>query len=164
MKPRNTDLTFTLGEIKGANICLATQTTMSAFRELEMAGWHHWLDGPESGWTPGVGDGHGGLACCDSWGRKESDTTERLNWTELNWTELNAATSTGPSKGTPDCPWSAQRQSYLRVALCFGIVLFFFLSVQLVRQMEMHVCHYGSINGLDFLDVILFNGARAFIA
>ena len=46
----------------------------------EMAGWHHWLDGRESEWTPGVGDGQGGLACCDSWGRKESDTTERLNW------------------------------------------------------------------------------------
>ena len=39
--------------------------------------------GCESGWTPGVGDGQGGLACCNSWGRKESDTTERLNWTEL---------------------------------------------------------------------------------
>ena len=35
-------------------------------------------------WTPGVGDGQGGLACCNSWGGKESDTTERLNWTELN--------------------------------------------------------------------------------
>jgi len=53
--------------------------------EDEMAGWHHWLDGHESGWTPGVGDGQGGLACCDSWGRKESDTTERLNWTELSF-------------------------------------------------------------------------------
>ena len=52
--------------------------------EDEMAGWHHWLDGHESGWTPGVADGQGGLACCDSWGRKESDTTEELNWTELN--------------------------------------------------------------------------------
>ena len=50
-----------------------------------MAGWHHWLDGWESEWTPGVGDGQGGLTCCDSWGRKESDTTERLNWTELRW-------------------------------------------------------------------------------
>ena len=52
--------------------------------EDEMAGWHHWLDGHESEWTPGVGDGQGGPACCNSWGRKESDTTERLNWTELN--------------------------------------------------------------------------------
>ena len=50
--------------------------------EDEMAGWHHWLDGLESEWTPGVCDGQGGLACCDSWGRKESDMTERLNWTE----------------------------------------------------------------------------------
>ena len=51
--------------------------------EDEMAGWHHWLDGRESQWTPGVGDGQGGLACCNSWGRKELDTTEWLNWTEL---------------------------------------------------------------------------------
>ena len=51
--------------------------------EDEMAGGYHWLDGRESEWTPGVGDGQGGLVCCDSWGHKESDTTERLNWTEL---------------------------------------------------------------------------------
>ena len=44
--------------------------------------WHHRLDRHEFGWTPGVNDGQGGLVCCDSWGRKESDTTERLNWTE----------------------------------------------------------------------------------
>ena len=50
--------------------------------EDEMAGWHHRLDGREFEWTPGVGDGQGGLACCDSWGHKESDTTEWLNWTE----------------------------------------------------------------------------------
>ena len=50
--------------------------------EDEMAGWHHWLNERESEWTPGVGDGQGGLACCDSWGRKESDATEQLNWTE----------------------------------------------------------------------------------
>ena len=48
-----------------------------------MAGWHHWLDARESEWTLGVGDGQGGLACCDSWGRKESDTTERLIWSDL---------------------------------------------------------------------------------
>ena len=51
--------------------------------EDEMAGWHHRLDGQEFGWTLGVGDGQGGLVCCNSWGHKESDTTERLNWTEL---------------------------------------------------------------------------------
>ena len=52
--------------------------------EDEMAGWHHRLNGHEFEWTLGVGDGQGGLACCDSWGHKESDTTEWLNWTELN--------------------------------------------------------------------------------
>ena len=45
---------------------------------------HHRLDAHEFGWTPGVGDGQGGLACCNSWCCKESDTTERLNWTVLN--------------------------------------------------------------------------------
>ena len=53
--------------------------------EDKMAGWHHRPDGCEFEWTPGVGDGQGGLACCNSWGCKESDTTEWLNWTELNW-------------------------------------------------------------------------------
>ena len=50
-------------------------------REWEgwMASWTQWT---WFGWTPGVGDGQGGLACCGSWSRKESDTTERLNWTE----------------------------------------------------------------------------------
>ena len=52
--------------------------------EDEMAGWHHWLNGHESEWTPEVGNKQGGLECCNSWGRKESDMTERLNWTELN--------------------------------------------------------------------------------
>ena len=48
-------------------------------REDEMAGWHHRLDGHEFEWTLGVGNGQGGLACCNSWGCKESDTTEQLN-------------------------------------------------------------------------------------
>ena len=51
--------------------------------EDEMTEWHHWLDGRESQWTPGVGDGQGGLACCDSWGRRVGhDWTTELNWTE----------------------------------------------------------------------------------
>ena len=44
-----------------------------------MVGWYHQLNGHGFGWTPVVADGPGGLACCDSWGRKELDTTERLN-------------------------------------------------------------------------------------
>ena len=53
--------------------------------EDEMAGWHHQLNKHEFEWTPGVGDGQGGLACCDSWSCKESDTTEQLNWSTLNF-------------------------------------------------------------------------------
>ena len=51
--------------------------------EDEMVGWHHWLNGHGFGWTLGVGDGQGGLVCYSSWGCKESDTTEWLNWIEL---------------------------------------------------------------------------------
>ena len=49
-----------------------------------MVGWHHQLSGLEFGWTPGIGDGQGGLACCGSWGRKGSDTTVRLNFRTEN--------------------------------------------------------------------------------
>ena len=60
--------------------------------EDEMTGWHHGLHRHESEWTPGDGDGQEGLACCDSWGCKELDTTDWLNWTELNWSYLNSRT------------------------------------------------------------------------
>ena len=56
--------------------------------EDEMAGWHHRLDVHEFEWTLGIGDRLWGLACCNSWGRKELDTTEWLNWTELNYNYL----------------------------------------------------------------------------
>ena len=69
--------------------------------EGEMAGWHHWLDGHESEWTPGVGDGQGGLVCCDSWSCKESDMTEWLNWTEL------IGTSRSPTDLGPPMPMEA---------------------------------------------------------
>ena len=49
-----------------------------------MGGWHHRLDGREFRWTLGVGDGQGGLVCCNSWSHKESDTIEQLNWTEVD--------------------------------------------------------------------------------
>ena len=75
-----------------------------------MAGWHHWLDGHESGWTPGVGDRQGGLVCCDSWGRKGSDTTERLNWTELNWNYSNTSPVAQMVKRLPTT-WEMRVQS-----------------------------------------------------
>ena len=70
-------MTLMLGRIEGRR--------RRGWQRDEMVGWHHWLNGHEFGWTLGVGDGHGGLACCNSWIRKESDMTEWLNWTELNY-------------------------------------------------------------------------------
>ena len=71
--------------------------------EDEMAGWHHWLDAHEFGWTPGVGDGQGGLACCDSWGRK---SRTRLR----DWTELNRRQGTTDSRDSaPICPLGLHR-------------------------------------------------------
>ena len=60
--------------------------------EDEMAGWHYWLNGCECVWTPGVGDGQGGLVCCNSWGHKQLDMIERLIWSDLKrrqgWDDL----------------------------------------------------------------------------
>ena len=56
--------------------------------EGEMVGWHHWVNGHGFGWTLRVDNGKGGLACCGSWGHRELDTTERLNWTELNMPQV----------------------------------------------------------------------------
>ena len=53
--------------------------------EDEMVGWHHWLNRHEFEQAPGIGDGQGSLVCCGSWGHKESDTTERLIWSDLIW-------------------------------------------------------------------------------
>ena len=65
--------------------------------EDEMVGWHHWLDGHGFGWTPGVSDGQGGLACCSSRGCKELDVTEQRNWTEPHvWREASLDLWLGP--------------------------------------------------------------------
>ena len=59
--------------------------------EDDMVGWHHQLDGHEFEQALWVGDCQGSLACCSPWGRKESDTTGQLNWTEPNWTQLKTS-------------------------------------------------------------------------
>ena len=63
--------TLMLGKIEGRR--------RMGMTEDKMVGWHHQLNGHGFVWSPGVGDAQGGLACCSSWGRKESDMTERLN-------------------------------------------------------------------------------------
>ena len=91
--------------------------------EDEMAGWHHWLDAREFEWTPGIGDGHGGLVCCGSWGRRESDMTEQLNWTD--WTEGGSTQFLKTLlSGFPDWPmsyiwvwreWTTENSSYPQI-------------------------------------------------
>ena len=70
--------TLMLGKIKGRKRRVRQRT--------KMVGWHHWLNGHEFEHAPGVGYGQGILACCSPWGCKESDVTERLNWSD--WTSL----------------------------------------------------------------------------
>ena len=86
--------------------------------EDKMAGWHHRLDGREFEWTLGVGDGQGGLACCDSWGRKEWDMTERLNWTE---TERNGYFI--------DLLWELSEVLFMALNLAY-------------RQHSIYICYY----------------------
>ena len=75
--------------------------------EDEMVGCHHQLNGHEFEWTPGVGDGQGSLVCGSPWRRKESDTTEWLNWTELNWWVVTRLVPWNqPLRGVHHaCPW-----------------------------------------------------------
>ena len=75
--------------------------------EDEMVGWHHRFNRDEVGWTPWVGDRQGGLVCCGSWGRKESDTTERLNWTELNITLKPSPPSRSHTQTSPPKDFSS---------------------------------------------------------
>ena len=70
----SSEKTLILGKIEGRR--------RRGQQRMRLVGWHHRLNGHGFGWTLEVGDGQGGLACCGSWGRKESDTTKRLNWTE----------------------------------------------------------------------------------
>ena len=82
--------------------------------EDKMAGWHHRLNERRFGWTPGVGDGQGGLACCNSWGRKKSDMTEWLNWTELSEYTYQCYSLSWPH---PFLPWLYPQVWSLRLHL-----------------------------------------------
>ena len=87
--------------------------------EDEMAGWRHWLDGREFEWTLGDGDGQGGLACCDSWGCKELDTTERWIWSDLIWKSFSKR-----NQMTWICHWAIlNRSSWLKFLLMILLLL-----------------------------------------
>ena len=104
--------------------------------EDEMAGWHHWLDGCEFQWTPGVGDGQGGLVCCDSWGRKELDTTERLNWLTDTYRE-----------GLRDPPVAWTRHIYSqRDWKCYHPV---------IRGLDFQNDHFGEFHSTLFIPLII---------
>ena len=91
--------------------------------EDEMAGWHHRLYAHEFEWTLGDGDGQGGLACSDSWGHKELDTTEGLNWTELNILFRMFSLKNISIAAVQSClalcnPWTAACQVSLSFSIC----------------------------------------------
>ena len=93
--------------------------------EDEMAGWHHWLDGCDSEWTPGVSDVQGGLVCCDSWGRKELDTTEWLNWTEKNEVDIYILTW----RGNHNTLLSVKRLQTLCICLIYISISFMYFKL-----------------------------------
>ena len=109
---------------------------LGAGGEGEDRGWDgwmaSWLNGHESGWTPGVGDGQGCLVCCDSWGHKELDITDQLNWTELNGLVLFPTFFNLRLNLAIRSSWS-EPQSLLVLFLCFPMtfnLLFSFLFLQ----------------------------------
>ena len=104
--------------------------------EDEMAGWHHQLDGHGFGWTPRGGDGQGGLACCNSWGRKESDTTEWV--TELNWTEGQITNKNIMFIFN----WAFSSEFYF-ILLYFNTCRYFVTKISFLRYR--HICFWCSI-------------------
>ena len=108
--------------------------------------WHHRLDGHGFRWTPGAGDGQGGLVCCGSWGRKELDTTEGLNWTEL-------ALEIGPQNPQQlQGQWAkgAGVQSALSLPLCANS------RVWVKFSLEFDHCSLCLLRSLTFLCIYVF--------
>ena len=122
--------------------------------EDEMAGWHHWLDGPESEWTPGVGDGQGGLACCDSWGRKELDTTERLIWSDVETTLIAYFSS------APTCfyiHWWFLAESVIPVMVLKSLLVVFYCRVELPIFLHLFIYSFTYFT-MDLWIPVLFSG------
>ena len=93
--------------------------------EDEMVGWHHWLNGYGFGWTLGVGDGQGSLVCCGSWGYKELDMAEQLNWTELS----PYAVLSWPTHTTTNFYKSNYHQLYHSWFPCLNYIIYTYLYI-----------------------------------
>ena len=111
--------------------------------EDEMVGWHHQLNGQGFGSTLGVGDGQGGLACCDSWAHKQLDMTERLNWTELN--DIKNYISMEPAHLKRDaiieCWWKTTFGNSKAIGSLLTVLLFFSQSLEAGSNLIYAQCH-----------------------
>ena len=109
--------------------------------EDEMVGLHHRLNGHGFRWTPGVGGGQGGLVCCSSWGRKESDMNELLNWTEsLSHLKINS---------------SSLRLQRIRPYSFFPLILIYILSLLLPPSHNSWICWNLDPKTLHLIDKFL---------
>ena len=112
-----------------------------------MVGWHHRLNGHGFGWTPGVGDGQGGLECCDSWGRKKLDTTERLNWTEIAYLGTVFQVPSGQSSCfvlPHTCTWSDSGPSLM----CAHLLAKMDSMWGVLRRLEGHIMVWHTLSSL----------------
>ena len=110
--------------------------------EDEMVGWHQWHNGHEFGWTPGVGGGQGGLVCCGSWGRKESDMTKWLNWTEMIQKYLKKRTSHKLQEKAYDCQKEAWGD---RIFWEFEIRMYTLLYLKLITNKDLLCNTWNSV-------------------
>ena len=140
----------------------------------KMVEWHHRLDGHGFGWTLGVGDGQEGLACCGSWGRKELDMTEWLNWSELGFGKCFGASSQSRHwVGHHQLSYKIHFSLYVTVWWRNGSLLqrirendsskrwFFFIFGQLTRHLLIEVFHLSNflqrLNHCRMVDVEFFS-------
>ena len=91
--------------------------------EDETVGWYLWLNRHGFGWTLGVGDGQGGLVCCGSWGHKELEMTEWLNWTELTQSQDTQGEWQGKDQGEPMTLFPCESKDLTR-RRTYGVVSF----------------------------------------
>ena len=130
--------------------------------ENEMAGWHHRINGHEFEWTLGVGDGQGGLACCNSWGCKELDMTEWLNRTKLRTVSDKSRCTVTLCYPTSWPTWCYPAFLFLPVYLYEGVFLFIFSCFSLI--MFKHIFHAWIFFSVNYLFMCIIHLSSVGIA